>query len=133
MVKPLCSFTVCQVVTLRDVGFSWSKIKKLLNYKSGSSEQYAYKRYLKNNFRGPKIVRKTPVVVQKSEKSSHSGLKDPKISLERISVAHNAFSCCDEISRRTVYPNLIFFNFKKSRSISSKNFCRWRCALLFHH
>ena len=28
MVKALCSFTVCQVVTLRDVKLSWTKIQK---------------------------------------------------------------------------------------------------------
>ena len=36
MVKPLCSFTVCQVVTPRDVRISWSKIQKQLNLKSKS-------------------------------------------------------------------------------------------------
>ena len=49
MVKPFCSFTFFQVVTVRDVGFSWSKIQQQLNLKSGASAEYAYKRYLKNN------------------------------------------------------------------------------------
>ena len=49
MVKPLCSFTVCQVVTLRDVGFSWTKTQQQLKLNSRSSAQYTYKCYLKNN------------------------------------------------------------------------------------
>ena len=66
MVKPLCSCTVCQVVTPRDVGFSWSKIPKQLDLTSRPSAKYAYKRYLKNNFfeaqksngRPPKLSKK---------------------------------------------------------------------------
>ena len=112
MVKLLCSLTVCQVVTLRDVGFSWSKIQKQLNLNSRSSAQYAYKRYLKNKFRGPKVERKTPQIVKK-KMSGSDVLKDPKTSLERIRVAHKAFSCYETISRgtfrRILKKNGVFF------------------------
>ena len=117
MVKPLCSFTVCQVVTLRDVGFSWSKKQKELNLKSRSSAQYAYKLYLKNNnFEAQKSSGRTPEIVKKiGKKLVTDVLKDPKTSLERIRVAHNAFSCYDTICRGTVRPN-----FKKRRHFFKK-------------
>ena len=104
MGKPLCSFTVCQVVTLRDVGFSWSKIQKQLNLKSRSSAQYAYKRYLKNKVSRLKNRAEDHTnCPKKSEKKSVTDvLKDPKTSLDRIRVAHNAFSCNDTTSRGTV-------------------------------
>ena len=104
MVKPLCSYTVCQVVTLRDVGFSWSKIQKQLKLKSRSSAEHAYSRYLKNNsFEAQKSSGRPPKLSKKSEKKLVADvLKDPKTSLARISVVHNAFSCYDTISRGTV-------------------------------
>ena len=69
MVKPLCSYTVCQVVTLRDVGFSWSKIQKQLKLKSRSSAQYAYNRYLKNNsFEAQKSSGRPPKLSKKNQK-----------------------------------------------------------------
>ena len=104
MVKPLCSYTVCQVVTLRDVGFSWSKIQKQPKLKSRSSAQYAYNRYLKNNsFEAQKLSGRPPKLSKKSEKKLVADvLEDPKTSLEQIRVAHNAFSCYDTISRGTV-------------------------------
>ena len=107
MVKPLCSFTVRQVVTLRDVGFSWSKTQKQLNLKTKSSAKYAYKRYLKNNscFEAQKSSGRPPKLSKKNQKKSKlvtDALKDPKTSLERIRVAHSAFSCYDTISRGTV-------------------------------
>ena len=104
MVKPLCSYTVCQVVTLRDVGFPWSKIQKELILKSRSSAQYAYNRYLKNNsFEGKNRAEDPPNCQKKSEKKLVADvLKDPKTSLEQIRVAHNTFSCYDTISRSTV-------------------------------
>ena len=104
MVKPLCAYTVCQVVTLRDVGFSWSKIQKQLKLKSRSSAQYAYNRYLKNNsFEVQKSSGRPPKSSKKSEKKLVADvLKDPKTSLARIRVAHNNFFCYDTISRGTI-------------------------------
>ena len=105
MVKPLCSYTVCQVVTLRDVGFSWSKIKKQLKLKSRSSAMYAYNRYLKNNsFEAQKSSGRPPKLSKKSEKKLVADvLKDPKTSQERIRVAHNEVQL-DEVSK-----NMAFF------------------------
>ena len=86
MVKPLCSFTFCQVVTPRDVGFLWSKTQKQLNLKSRSNAQYAYKRYLKNNsFEAQKSSGRPHKLSNKSEKKLVADvLKDPKTLLERI-------------------------------------------------
>ena len=55
----------------------------------------------KQQFRGPKIERKTPQMVKKNQKKKiiTDVLKDAKTSLERIWVAHNAFSCNKTISR----------------------------------
>ena len=96
-----CSFTVCHVVTLH-VRISWSKIQKQLNLKSRFSAQYAYKRYLKNNsFEAQKSSGRPPKLSKKNQKKKiiTDVLKDPKTSLERIWVAHNAFSCNKTISR----------------------------------
>ena len=73
----------------------WSKIQKQLKLKSRSSAQYAYNRYLKNNsFEAQKSSGRPPNCQKKSEKKLVADvLKDPKTSLERIRVAHNAFSC----------------------------------------
>ena len=105
MVKPLCSFIVRQIVTLRDVGFSRSKIQKQLTLKWRFSAQYAYKRYLKNNhFEAKKWSVRPPKLSKKWEKKLvFDVLKDPKkTSLEHIRVAHNTFSWYDSISRGTV-------------------------------
>ena len=103
MVKSLCSYTVCQVVTLRDVGFSWSKLQKQLKIKSRFSAQYAYNRYLKNNsFEAQKSSGRPPKLSKKSEKKLDADvLEDSKTSLERFRVAHNALDCYDTISRDT--------------------------------
>ena len=49
MVKPVCLFIVCQILTLQVVGFSWTKKQKQPNLKFKSSAQHAKKRHLKNN------------------------------------------------------------------------------------
>ena len=125
MVKPLCSYTVCQVVTLRE-GFSWSKIQKQLKLKSRSRAQYAYNRYLKNNsFEAQKSSGRPPKLSKKSEKKLVADvLKDPKTSLERIRVAHNAFSCYDTISRGTVrriHKKYGVFSRNAAKKVSLKN------------
>ena len=130
MVKVLCSYTVCQVVTLRDVEFSLSKIQKQLKLKSRSSAQYAYNCYLKNNsFEAQKSSGRPPKLSKKSEKKLVADvLKDSKTSLERIRVAHNAFSCYDTISRGTVRRILkkygVFLrNAAKKDSLKKKSKC----------
>ena len=112
-------FTVCQVVLLRDVGFSWSKVRKKLNLKSGSSAQYAYKRYLKNNgFEARKSSGRPPKLSNKNQKDLDTDvLKDPKTSLKRIIVAHNNVSCYDTISRGQLD------EFCKIGSLKKKNTC----------
>ena len=79
----------------------------------------------KQQFRGPKIERKTPQIVKKkSEKKLVADvLKNPKTSLERFRVAHSAFSCYDTISRGTVRRNLKkygVFSRKASKKVSLK-------------
>ena len=76
-----------------------------LNFKSRSSAQYAYKRYLKNNsFEAQKSSGRNPkLTTKKSEKKIVTDvLKDLKTSLERIKVVHNAYSRYDTIFRGTV-------------------------------
>ena len=138
MVKPLCSFTVCQVVTLRDVGFSWSKIQKELNLKSRSSARYAYKCYLKNNSLEAQKSSGRPPKLSKNQKLVVDVLKDPKTSLERIRVAHNAFSCHEAVSRSTVRRILkkygVFLrNAAKTVSLKKKSKCfcsKWLINML---
>ena len=108
MVKPLCSFTVCQVVTLRDVGFSWSKNTKATQVEIKIQCTVCIQTLPeKQQFRGPNRAEDPPNCQKKSEKKLVADvLKDPKTSLERIRVAHNAFSCYETISRGTVRRNL---------------------------
>ena len=75
-----------------------------LKLKSRSSAQYAYNRYLKNNSFEAQKSSGRPPNCQKNQKKKLVAdvLKDPRTSLERIRVAHNAFSCYDTISRGTV-------------------------------
>ena len=72
------------------------------------------KTLLKNNiYVAHKSIGRPPKFSKKSEKKLiNDVLKDHKTSLERIRVAHNAFSCYDTISRDTVrriFKNLMFF------------------------
>ena len=101
MVKPLCFLTVGQVVMLRDVGLSSTKIQKQLNLKSSSSASYAYRFCLTNKFRSPKIEPKTPKIVKEIQKKLISDvLNDTKTSLDCIRVTHYAFSCYNTIFQR---------------------------------
>ena len=96
----LCSFIVCQDITLRDGGFSWTKIEKQLNLKSKSSAEHAYKRYLKSNrFQATKRAEEPQILSKTSEKKlANDVLNNPKTSLGRIRVTHNDLSCWDTTS-----------------------------------
>ena len=107
MVKPFCSYTVCQVVTLRDVGFSWSKIQKQLKLKPRSSAQYAYNRYLKNNsFEAQKSSGRPPKLSKKIRKKvscrcfgrfvwhitlSLATIQFPEVQLDEFSKKYSVF------------------------------------------
>ena len=100
MVKPLCSLTVCQVVTLRDCG---------LKFKSNSTWSRDPVHSMHTNITWNQIISRPknraedPQNSQKIRKKLVTDLlKDPKTSLERIRVVHNAFFCYDTISRGTV-------------------------------
>ena len=81
MVKPLYSFTGCQVKTLRDAEFSWTGIQKQRNLNSRSSAQYAYKLYLKNYGFETKKSSARPQNCQKMQKQFvNDVLKDHKTS-----------------------------------------------------
>ena len=138
MVKPLCSFTVCQVVTLRDIVFSWSKIQKQLNLKSKSGSKYENKRFLKQKSFEAQKSSEEPRIVKKIRKVSYF-VNDPKTSsLERIRVAHNNFSCYDTNSRGTVRRILKKYgvfsrNAAKNVSLKKKSKCfrsNWRINML---
>ena len=49
MVKPLDSYVVCKIITLREMGSSYKEIKGKLGLKSRSTAQTAYQRFLKTN------------------------------------------------------------------------------------
>ena len=49
MVKPLDSYVVCKIVTLREMGLSYKEIKEKLGLKSRSTAQTAYQRFLRTN------------------------------------------------------------------------------------
>ena len=69
MVKPLCYYTVCQVVTLRDVGTSWYKKTKATQIKIKIQSTVCIQPLLeKQQFRGPKIEQKTHQIVKKIKK-----------------------------------------------------------------
>ena len=46
MGKPLDSYVVCKIVTLREMGLSYKEIKEKLGLKSRSTAQTAYQRFL---------------------------------------------------------------------------------------
>ena len=80
----------------------------------------------KQQFRGPKVERKTPNC-QKNRKVSYRCFERSKTSLERIRVPHNAFSCNDTISRGTVRRILkkygVSRNAAKKVSLKKKSKC----------
>ena len=49
MVKPLDSYVVCKIVTLREMGLSYKEIEEKLRLRSRSTTQTAYKRFLRTN------------------------------------------------------------------------------------
>ena len=54
MAKPLHSYVVCKIVTLRKMGLSYKEIKEKLGLKSRSTAQTAYQRFLRTNSCGEK-------------------------------------------------------------------------------
>ena len=49
MVKPLDSYVVCKIVTLREMGLSYKEVEEKLGLKSQSTAQIAYQRFLRTN------------------------------------------------------------------------------------
>ena len=80
MVKPLDSYVVCKIVTLREMGLSYKEIEEMLGLKSQSTAQIAYQRFLRTN---SYVAKKPP---GRPEKLSEKGQrlivrrveKDPK-------------------------------------------------------
>ena len=74
---------------------SWSKTQKQLTFKSRSSAQYAYERYVKNIiFWAKKLSRRPIKMSKKNQKKRYLPMNSMiKTSLERTRVTYNAFSC----------------------------------------
>ena len=92
MPAPLDSFIACQIVTLKEAGFSYQKIADELGLKAKSTAHSNFRRYNKNKFfnqknptgRPPKLSEKT------QRKLVKDVLKDPKTTLERLRVKYNS-------------------------------------------
>ena len=69
MVKPLDSYVVCKIVTLREMGLSYKEIKEKLGLKSRSTAQTAYQRFLRRTLMWRKNL-------QAGQKSSAKKSKD---------------------------------------------------------
>ena len=78
MVKPLDSFLVCKIVTLREIGLSYNQIKEKLGLKS------------------EKLSKKDKRLIIRSVKN------DPKTTLQRIRVKYNSFATSKSVSRSTI-------------------------------
>ena len=101
MVKPLDSYVVCKIVTLREMGLSYKEIKEKLGLKSRST---AYQRFLRTN---SYVAKKPPGRPEKlSEKEQRLIVrrveKDPKTTLERVRVLQNSFSTSKTVSKCTI-------------------------------
>ena len=99
MVKPLDSFLVCKIVTLREIGLSYNQIKEKLGLKSRSTAQSAYKRFLKTSSYSPKKPPGRPEKLSKKDKRLiiRSVKNDPKTTLQRIRVKYNSFATSENI------------------------------------
>ena len=104
MVKPLDSYVVCKIVTLREMGLSYKGFKEKLGLKSRSTAQTAYQRFLRTN---SYVAKKPPGRPEKlSEKEQRLIVrrveKDPKTTLERVRVLQNSFSTSKTVSKCTI-------------------------------
>ena len=104
MVKPLDSYVVCKIVTLREMGLSYKEIKEKLGLKFRSTAQTAYQRFLRTN---SYVAKKPPGRPEKfSEKERRLIVqrveKDPKTTLERVRVLQNSFSTSKTVSKCTI-------------------------------
>ena len=106
MVKPLDSFLVCKIVTLREIGLSYNQIKEKLGLKSRSTAQSAYKRFLKTSSYSPKKPSPPGRLEKLSKKDKRliirSVKNDPKTTLQRIRVKYNFFATSKSVSRSTI-------------------------------
>ena len=117
MVKPLDSYVVCKIVTLREMGLSYKEIKEKLGLKSRSTAQTAYQLFLRTN---PDVAKKPPGRPEKlSEKEqrliARRVEKDAKTTLERVRVLQNSFSTSKTVSKCTIWRIL-----KKYGNVSRK-------------
>ena len=104
MVKPLDSYVVCKIVTLREMGLSYKENKEKLGLKSRSTAQTANQRFLRTN---SYVAKKPPCRPEKlSEKGQRLIVrrveKDPKTTLERVRVLQNSFSSSKTVSKCTI-------------------------------
>ena len=116
MVKPLDSFLVCKIVTLREIGLSYNQIKEKLGLKSRSTAQSAYKRFLKTSSYSPKKPPGRPEKLSKKDKRLiiRSVKNDPKTTLQRIRVKYNSFATSKSVYKLFGTVRQFFLNTKGS-------------------
>ena len=97
MVKPLDSYVVCKIVTLREIGLSHKEIREKLGLKPRSTAQTAYQRFLKPNSYVAKKPPGRPEKLNEKEQEQKRPVvqrveEDPKLTLEQVRVLQNSFN-----------------------------------------
>ena len=136
MAKPLDSYVVCKIVTLREMSLSYEEIKEKLGLKSRPTAQTAYQRFLRTN---SYVAKKPPGRPEKlSEKEQRLIVrrveKDPETTLERVRVLQTSFSTSKTVSKCNIRRilkkyGIVFrkvakkFNLNKTRRLIRKRWC----------
>ena len=136
MAKPLDSYVVCKIVTLREMSLSYEEIKEKLGLKTRPTAQTAYQRFLRTN---SYVAKKPPGRPEKlSEKEQRLIVrrveKDPETTLERVRVLQTSFSTSKTVSKCNIRRilkkyGIVFrkvakkFNLNKTRRLIRKRWC----------
>ena len=103
MVKPLDSYVVCKIVTLREMDLSYKETKEKLGLQSRSTAQTVYKRFLKTySYVAKKPAGRPEKLSEKEQRLIVRRVeKGPKTTLERVRVLQNSFSTTNTVSKCT--------------------------------
>ncbi len=104
MGKPLCDFTVYQVVTLRGLNLSWQGICDKLGLKNRHVATSAYRRIQKNGSykTGNSTGRWKKIDAGMERKLIYEVQNNPKTSAETMRVMWNSFSTTNGVSAKTI-------------------------------
>ena len=98
MVKPLDSYVVCKIVTLREIGLSYKEIKEKFDSSNSLSAFFETNSYVakKPPGRPEKLSEKEQrLIVRRVE-------KDPKTTKKQVRVLQNSFSTSKTVSKCTI-------------------------------